>query len=106
MILSWTRAAVVKAVRSGPNYIKFEALVKSILGFPGGTGGDEYARPCSRCKIHGFNPWFRKIHWRRKWQPHSSIPALKIPWMGDAGSYNPYIMKSCTRLSTHTHKAE
>ena len=56
MILSWTRAAVVKAVRSGSNYIKFEALVKSIMGFPGGTGGDEYARPCSRCKIHGFTP--------------------------------------------------
>ena len=22
-----------------------------------------------RCKRHGFNPWFRKISWRRAWQP-------------------------------------
>ena len=31
-------------------------------GFPGGTVG----RRCKRC---GFNPWIRKIPWRRKWQP-------------------------------------
>ena len=30
-------------------------------GFPGGTVG----RRCKRC---GFNPWIRKIPWRRKWQ--------------------------------------
>jgi len=22
-----------------------------------------------RCKRHGFDPWVRKIPWRRKWQP-------------------------------------
>ena len=30
--------------------------------------------PCNKesfcqCWIHGFNPWIRKIPWRRKWQP-------------------------------------
>ena len=24
-----------------------------------------------QCKKHGFNPWVRKIPWRRKWQPTS-----------------------------------
>ena len=24
---------------------------------------------CRRCKRHGFNPWVRKIPWRRKCQP-------------------------------------
>ena len=27
-----------------------------------------------------FNPWVRKIPWRRKWQPTSSILDWKIPW--------------------------
>ena len=22
-----------------------------------------------RCKRHGFDPWIRKIYWRRAWQP-------------------------------------
>ena len=24
---------------------------------------------CRRHKGHGFSPWVRKTHWRRKWQP-------------------------------------
>ena len=24
---------------------------------------------CRRCRRHGFNPWVRKIPWRRAWQP-------------------------------------
>ena len=24
---------------------------------------------CKRHKRHGFDPWFRKIPWKRKWQP-------------------------------------
>ena len=26
---------------------------------------------CRRCKRYGFDPWVRKIHWRRKWQSTS-----------------------------------
>ena len=36
------------------------------LGFPGGAGGTESACQCRRC---GFDPWVRKIPWRRAWQP-------------------------------------
>ena len=35
-------------------------------GFPGGTSGKEPACQCWRCR---FNPWVRKIPWRRAWQP-------------------------------------
>ena len=24
---------------------------------------------CLQCRKPGFDPWFRKIPWRRKWQP-------------------------------------
>ena len=29
----------------------------------------ESACQCRKSKRHGFNPWVRKIPWRRKWQP-------------------------------------
>ena len=35
-------------------------------GFPGGTSGKEPTCQCRRCR---FDPWVRKILWRRKWQP-------------------------------------
>ena len=35
------------------------------MGFPGGSESKESA--CS-CRRHGFDPWVRKIPWRRKWQ--------------------------------------
>ena len=31
--------------------------------------GKESACQCRRCKRCGFDPWFGKIPWRRKWQP-------------------------------------
>ena len=56
-------------------------------GFPGGSvvknllanSGDARDISCA------FNPWFRKIPWRRKWQPNSSILVWRIlvgysPW--------------------------
>jgi len=33
--------------------------------FPGGSDGQEI---CMQCGRPGFNPWVRKIPWRRKWQ--------------------------------------
>ena len=38
------------------------------IGFPGGTGSKESTCQCKRCKRRGFDPWVRKIPWRRKWQ--------------------------------------
>ena len=37
-----------------------------ICGLPWWLSGKESA---SQCRRHGFNPWVRKILWRRKWQP-------------------------------------
>ena len=39
------------------------------MGFPGGTSDKEPAFQCKRLKRCGFDPWVRKIPWRRKWQP-------------------------------------
>ena len=36
-----------------------------MLVFPGGTSGKELSCQCRRHKRHGFDPWVRKICWRR-----------------------------------------
>ena len=37
--------------------------------FPGGSSGKEPAYQCRRHQRHGFDPWVRKICWRRSQQP-------------------------------------
>ena len=46
----------------------------------------------------GFNPWVKKIPWRRK--SHSCILAWKILWMGSLASYSPW---GCKELDTTEH---
>ena len=55
------------------------------MGFPDGASGKEPACKCRRCKSHGFDPWIRKIAWRRKMATHSSILGWRIPM--DRGSW-------------------
>ena len=40
-----------------------------VLGFPGGASGKEPLCQHRRHRRHGFDPWVRKITWRRAWQP-------------------------------------
>ena len=56
----------------------------SLVGFPGGTSGKEptcQRRRCERCE---FDPWVRKIPWRRSWQP-TQHPCLGNPM--DSGAW-------------------
>ena len=63
-------------MKNGNSLGSNKAMVFRILGFPGGSAGKE-----STCNAGaGFNPWVRKIPWRRERLPHSSIPAWRIPW--------------------------
>ena len=39
------------------------------MGLPGSASGKETICQCRRLKRHKFNPWVRKIPWRRAWQP-------------------------------------
>ena len=39
------------------------------MGFPGGASGKDPTCQCRRHKRCGFNPWVRKVPWRRAWQP-------------------------------------
>ena len=50
------------------------------VGFPSGTSDKESTCQCRRHKKLGFDPWIRKIPWRRAMVAHSSILAQRIPW--------------------------
>ena len=39
------------------------------MGFPGRASGEEPTCQCRRHKRHGFDPWVRKIPWKRACQP-------------------------------------
>ena len=50
-------------------YLYIIELYKLYLGFPGGASGKEPVCQYRRHKRHEFNPWVRKIPWRKAWQP-------------------------------------
>ena len=82
---------------------KQEMLLVEVLlekGFPGSTGSEESACQFRRCR---FDPWVRKIPWRRKWQPlqYSSLgnPLDRGAWETTVHG----VAMSRTRLSTHTY---
>ena len=43
--------------------------LKPALDFPGGPRGKKLICQCRRHKKYGFNPWVRRMPWRRAWQP-------------------------------------
>ena len=51
------------------NRTQLQQLSMHTWGFPGGASGKEPACQCRRCKRHGFDPWVRKIPWKRAEQP-------------------------------------
>ena len=51
-----------------PPYLQ-DMVYNNGLAFLDSASGKEPACQCKRCKMHGFDPWVRKIPWRRKWQP-------------------------------------
>ena len=64
---SWLCGLSTTKERQTRNYTHTHTHIHG--GFPGGTSGKELATQCWRCKKHAFDPWVRKIPWRRAWQP-------------------------------------
>ena len=59
---------VKKHDQSVSRYIQIVTRYSSVV-FPGSASGKELSYQCRRHKSHGFNPWARKISWRKAWQP-------------------------------------
>ena len=54
-------------------------------GFPGCASGKEFTASAGDTGDMGFDPWVRKIHWRRKWQPTPVFLVWKILWTEEPG---------------------
>ena len=54
-------------------------------GFPDGVSGKEPSCQCRRHKRCRFDPWVRKILWRRAWQPTPVFLPWRIPWTEEPG---------------------
>ena len=79
-------------------------LYNKLLGFPGGARGKEPA--CQR-RRHEFDPWVRKIPWRKKMETHSSILSWRIPWIEEPGRLQstglPRVWEDWSDWAQHTH---
>ena len=60
------------------------------MGFP---GGKESVCQCRRRRRHGFDPWVRKIPWRRKWQPTLVFEPGKSHGQRSLAGYSPWSTK-------------
>ena len=58
-----------------------------VTGLPWWLNGTESACQCRRS---GFNPWVRKIPWRRKWQPTSIFLSGKSQGQRSLAGYSPW----------------
>ena len=61
--------AVVHGVTKSWTGLSDSAELTIRKGFPGGASGKEPACQCRRLRRCGFDPWVRKIPWKRAWQP-------------------------------------
>ena len=67
-------------------------------GFPGGASGKESTCQYGRYKRHRFDPWVRKILWRRAWQPTPVFPPGESQGQRSLVGYSAWGHKESDRL--------
>ena len=82
------------------------------MGFPRWCSGKESTCQCRRLKRLGFDPWIRKIPWRRARQPTPVFLPGEIHGQRSLAGYSPCSCKeldmtehrcACAHTHTHTH---
>ena len=68
-----------------------------------GASDKEFACPCQTCRRCHFDPWVRKILWRRKWQPTPVFLPGRSHGRSSLAGYRPWGCKSQTQLSGWAH---
>ena len=75
---------------------------------PRWCSGKESASQCRRRRRHGFNPWVRKIPWRRAWQSTPVFLPGKFYGQRRLAGYSPWGHKESRTterlISQHTNK--
>ena len=70
-------------------------------GLPRWLSGKESTCQCRKC---GFDPWVRKIPWRRKWQPTSVFLHGKSHGQRSLAGYSPWCCKELDTMEWLTNK--
>ena len=74
------------------------------LGFPAGDSGREPACQCRKRKRLRFDPWVRKIPWRRRaWQPTPLFSPGESHGQRNLVSYNPYCRRASNTAKATQH---
>ena len=75
---------------------------------PWWLSGKGSAYQCKRYRRHGFDPWVRKIPWRRKWQPTLVFLPGKSHRQRSLEGYSPWDHRELTWLSNWacTHSSD
>ena len=74
--------------------------------FPGGTGSKEPACQCRRCERHRFDPWVRKLPWRRAGQPTSVFLPGEFHELRKLVGYSPKSFKELDTTKATEHRAK
>ena len=67
------------------------------MGFPGGTG-------VKNLRANGFDPWFEKIPWRKKWQPTPVFLPEEFHGQRSLVGYSPWDHKELGTIEYMSHK--
>ena len=67
------------------NYKLYVLTMDYFVSFHGAVGAKEPTCQCGRHKGHGFNPWVRKIPWRKAWKSTSVFLPGESPWAEEPG---------------------
>ena len=78
-------------------------LWASHYGFPGGASGKEPICHCTRHERCGFDPWVRKIPWRRAWLPTPGFLPGKSHGQRSLAGYGPWGCKELDPAERSTH---
>ena len=76
----------------------------TLQGFPGGTSGKEPTYHCRRQKRCGFDPWVRKIPWRRAQQPTPVLSPREAYGQRSLAGYSPQGRKELDTTEATQHK--
>ena len=71
----------------------------------GGSDGKDSACQYRKLERHRFNPWVRKILWRKEWQPTPVFLPGEFHGQRSLAGYSPWCLKEShmTEQLTHTH---
>ena len=90
--------AAVHGIAKSQTRLSNWTTAKKAMGFPSGARGQELACQCRRHKRFGFDPWVRKILWRRAQQPTPLFLPGESYGQKNLAGYVHSVTKSRTRL--------